>query len=150
MVEQGGIEAWFRAKSEDFGVDAKRYRKLGDTLDVWFDSGSTHETVIGGPRGRESGAGQVRLEKPAGAEPARLVAGDDPGGCLALVGEEDGVRRVGSGDDSGHGSWRRHQERKLRMLQFWRDGVERQLAAVNASISTLERQMERDAGTAGG
>ena len=43
----------------------------------------------------------------------------------------------GSGDDSGHGSWRRHQERKLRMLQFWRDGVERQLAAVNATISTL-------------
>lgn len=56
----------------------------------------------------------------------------------------------GSGDDSGPGSWRRHQERKLRMLQFWRDGVERQLAAVNASISTLERQMERDAGAAGG
>ena len=35
------------------------------------------------------------------------------------------------------------------MLQFWRDSVERQLAAVNASISTLERQMERDAASAG-
>jgi hypothetical protein len=37
----------------------------------------------------------------------------------------------------------RHQERKLRMLTFWRDGVERQLAALNAAISTLERQMQR-------
>jgi len=42
-------------------------------------------------------------------------------------------------------SLRRHQERKLRMLSFWRDGVERQLAAVNAAISTLEQQMQRDA-----
>lgn len=39
---------------------------------------------------------------------------------------------------------RRHQERKLRMLTFWRDGIERQLAAVNAAISTLEQQMRRD------
>ncbi len=62
MVERGGIEAWFRASSEDFGVDAGRYRKLGDTLDVWFDSGSTHETVMGGPRGRESGAGSHARE----------------------------------------------------------------------------------------
>jgi len=39
---------------------------------------------------------------------------------------------------------RRHQELKLRMLQFWRDGLERRLAALDAAISTLERQMERD------
>lgn len=39
---------------------------------------------------------------------------------------------------------RTHQERKLRMLKFWRDGLERQLAALDASISTLQRQMERD------
>jgi hypothetical protein len=37
---------------------------------------------------------------------------------------------------------RRHQERKLQMLTFWRDGLERQLAAINASISTLQRQMQ--------
>lgn len=30
------------------------------------------------------------------------------------------------------------------MLTYWRDGVERQLAAVNAAISTLEKQMVRD------
>ena len=39
---------------------------------------------------------------------------------------------------------RRHQQHKMRMLAYWRDGVERQLAAVNAAISTLEKQMQRD------
>jgi isoleucyl-tRNA synthetase len=45
-VEVGGIEAWFAATCEDFGVDARRYRKIGDTMDVWFDSGTTHFTVL--------------------------------------------------------------------------------------------------------
>jgi hypothetical protein len=41
--------------------------------------------------------------------------------------------------------WRqKHQKRKLEMLLFWRDGLERQLAALNAAISTLEAQIERD------
>lgn len=49
------------------------------------------------------------------------------------------------GDDGASGSGlRRHQQRKLRMLRFWRDGAERQLAALEAAISTLERQMQRD------
>jgi len=52
MVAERGIEAWFESTCEDFGVDEKRYRKLTDTLDVWFDSGSTHQTVMGGPEGR--------------------------------------------------------------------------------------------------
>jgi isoleucyl-tRNA synthetase len=56
-VEEGGIEAWFESTHEDFGVDEKRYRKLTDTLDVWFDSGSTHQTVMGGPDGRRTDAG---------------------------------------------------------------------------------------------
>jgi isoleucyl-tRNA synthetase len=56
-VEAGGIEAWFESTSEDFGVDEKRYRKLGDTLDVWFDSGTTHQTVMGGPDGARTGTG---------------------------------------------------------------------------------------------
>jgi len=42
-----------------------------------------------------------------------------------------------------HKMRRRHQERKLQTLSFWRDGLERQLAAINAAISTLERQMGR-------
>ena len=47
---------------------------------------------------------------------------------------------------SGAGSdWRRqHQHRKLEMLRFWRDGVERQLSALQASIATLEEQIARD------
>ncbi len=40
---------------------------------------------------------------------------------------------------------RQHQERKLSMLKFWRDGAERQLSALNAAIKTLQEQMERDA-----
>jgi isoleucyl-tRNA synthetase len=56
-VEAGGIESWFEATSEDFGVDDTRYRKLTDTLDVWFDSGTTHQTVMGGPDGRRTHAG---------------------------------------------------------------------------------------------
>ena len=45
-VELGGIEAWFAATCEDFGVDPAKYRKLTDTVDVWFDSGTTHFTVL--------------------------------------------------------------------------------------------------------
>ena len=61
-VEEGGIEAWFEATHEDFGVDANKYRKLTDTLDVWFDSGSTHQTVLGGPAGQKATAGSHRDE----------------------------------------------------------------------------------------
>jgi hypothetical protein len=30
------------------------------------------------------------------------------------------------------------------MLRFWRDGLERQLAAIDAAINTLQHQMQRD------
>ena len=41
--------------------------------------------------------------------------------------------------------WQQKQKsRKCRMLRFWRDGLERQLAAVIAAISTLEQQIARD------
>jgi hypothetical protein len=49
-----------------------------------------------------------------------------------------------NGTEDGRSLLQRHQERKLRMLTFWRDGIERQLAAINAAISTLELQMERE------
>jgi len=46
-VEQDGIEAWFSLNSVDLiGEDAEHYRKLSDTLDVWFDSGATHAAVL--------------------------------------------------------------------------------------------------------
>ena len=48
-VEEGGIEAWQTLSVEDFlGDEAKDYVKNPDTLDVWFDSGTTHETVMRG------------------------------------------------------------------------------------------------------
>jgi isoleucyl-tRNA synthetase len=46
IVAKGGIEAWFAATCEDFGVDPAQYRKINDTVDVWFDSGTTHFTVL--------------------------------------------------------------------------------------------------------
>jgi isoleucyl-tRNA synthetase len=46
LVQKGGIEAWFAAGCEDFGVDPAKYRKITDTVDVWFDSGTTHYTVL--------------------------------------------------------------------------------------------------------
>ena len=46
-VEQDGIEAWFDLNSVDLlGEEAAHYRKLSDTLDVWFDSGVTHASVL--------------------------------------------------------------------------------------------------------
>ena len=46
-VEQDGIEAWFDLNSVDLlGEEAMHYRKLTDTLDVWFDSGVTHASVL--------------------------------------------------------------------------------------------------------
>jgi len=52
-VAQGGIEAWFAATCEDFGVDPAKYRKITDTVDVWFDSGTTHFTVLRGLAGQK-------------------------------------------------------------------------------------------------
>jgi isoleucyl-tRNA synthetase len=46
-VEKNGIEAWFELDTAEFlGQDAPHYRKLTDTLDVWFDSGVTHFAVL--------------------------------------------------------------------------------------------------------
>jgi isoleucyl-tRNA synthetase len=46
-VEAGGIDAWFDLDpAELLGDDAERYRKVPDTLDVWFDSGTTHVSVL--------------------------------------------------------------------------------------------------------
>ncbi len=49
LVAAGGIEAWQKIDTRDLlGDDAEHYEKIRDTLDVWFDSGSTHETVLRG------------------------------------------------------------------------------------------------------
>ncbi len=69
-VEQRGIEAWQTVSAEELlGAEAAHYEKSRDTLDVWFDSGSTHQTVMGGPQGRASGVGS---HSPQTAFPADL------------------------------------------------------------------------------
>jgi isoleucyl-tRNA synthetase len=46
-VEEGGIDAWYDIDAETLlGSDAASYEKVTDTLDVWFDSGVTHESVL--------------------------------------------------------------------------------------------------------
>ncbi|MCS6945405.1 MAG: isoleucine--tRNA ligase [Sutterellaceae bacterium] len=54
-VEAGGIEAWSQATVEDFlpPDEAPQYEKVNDILDVWFDSGATHRTVLRGSHARE-------------------------------------------------------------------------------------------------
>jgi isoleucyl-tRNA synthetase len=49
QVEQGGIEAWFALDAQELlGDEAVAYDKMSDTLDVWFDSGTTHWSVMRG------------------------------------------------------------------------------------------------------
>ncbi|MGJ3351541.1 isoleucine--tRNA ligase [Morganella sp. Je.2.23] len=46
-VEEHGIQAWWDLDPRDLlGDDADIYEKVPDTLDVWFDSGSTHSAVV--------------------------------------------------------------------------------------------------------
>src|SRR5690606_27347124 len=47
LVEQGGIDAWFALDpAQLLGDEAAQYDKVTDILDVWFDSGVTHECVL--------------------------------------------------------------------------------------------------------
>lgn len=51
QVEQQGIEAWFSLDGAAFlakhaPANAVNYKKVTDTLDVWFDSGATHYAVV--------------------------------------------------------------------------------------------------------
>ena len=46
-IEKEGIDAWFDLDAAELlGDDADKYSKVTDTLDVWFDSGVTHYSVI--------------------------------------------------------------------------------------------------------
>ena len=46
-VEQDGIQArWDLDAADILGAEAADYVKVPDTLDVWFDSGSTHASVV--------------------------------------------------------------------------------------------------------
>jgi len=46
-IEKDGIDAWFNIEPQSIlGDDVENYIKINDTLDVWFDSGTTHESVL--------------------------------------------------------------------------------------------------------
>ncbi|QDX80839.1 isoleucine--tRNA ligase [Denitratisoma sp. DHT3] len=54
-VEEAGIEAWFALDPKELlGDEAEQYRKMRDTLDVWFDSGVTHWSVLRGSHREQS------------------------------------------------------------------------------------------------
>lgn len=47
LVEKDGIQAWWDLDPRTLlGDEADNYRKVLDTLDVWFDSGSTYASVV--------------------------------------------------------------------------------------------------------
>ncbi|MFH4860554.1 isoleucine--tRNA ligase [Vibrio diabolicus] len=47
LVEEKGIQAWWDVDSAELlGDEADQYEKVLDTLDVWFDSGVTHFSVV--------------------------------------------------------------------------------------------------------
>jgi isoleucyl-tRNA synthetase len=46
-VQQHGADAWYALDAAELlGAEAKDYDKVTDILDVWFDSGVTHEAVL--------------------------------------------------------------------------------------------------------
>lgn len=47
-IEKNGLDGWFEAKVSDFlpANECEFYEKNKDTLDVWFDSGTTHFSVL--------------------------------------------------------------------------------------------------------
>ncbi len=46
-VAEHGIDAWFDLETADLlGAEAANYQKVTDTMDVWFDSGTTHFSVL--------------------------------------------------------------------------------------------------------
>jgi isoleucyl-tRNA synthetase len=55
LIEQGGIDAWHALDAATLlGAEAEQYLKNKDTLDVWFDSGCTHQTVLRGSHPEQS------------------------------------------------------------------------------------------------
>jgi len=46
-VQAGGIDVWYALEAAELlGEEAAHYEKVTDILDVWFDSGVTHEGVL--------------------------------------------------------------------------------------------------------
>ena len=58
IVEKGGVEAWSKLSATDvLGQEGADYDKSTDILEVWFDSGTTHFTVLKGSHGDKDAQG---------------------------------------------------------------------------------------------
>ena len=83
MVQAGGIEAWSKASTESIfdkagcAVDAPAYTKSSDILEVWFDSGTTHTTVLKGSHKGTRTDGTLAHAHDAGPEADLYLEGHD-------------------------------------------------------------------------
>jgi isoleucyl-tRNA synthetase len=64
LVEEKGIQAWWDVDSAELmgADDAENYEKVLDTLDVWFDSGVTHSSVVDARDEFEGNSADLYLE----------------------------------------------------------------------------------------
>ncbi len=86
VVEQGGIEAWSKLSVADIlaqlpdsadAADPSCYTKSTDILEVWFDSGTTHTTVLKGSHGQRDAHGQLLHAHTQGCEADLYLEGHD-------------------------------------------------------------------------
>jgi isoleucyl-tRNA synthetase len=83
MVQAGGIEAWSKASTEQIlsqigcAADAPQYSKSNDILEVWFDSGTTHTTVLKGSHNGVSADGSLAHAHQTGPEADLYLEGHD-------------------------------------------------------------------------
>jgi isoleucyl-tRNA synthetase len=82
MVEAGGIEAWSKATTAEIFTKAlsehpEQYTKSTDILEVWFDSGTTHTTVLKGSHGDKDANGSFVYAHSEGPEADLYLEGHD-------------------------------------------------------------------------
>ena len=78
IVEKGGVEAWSKLSATDvLGAEGSDYDKSTDILEVWFDSGTTHATVLKGSHGDKDAQGNYLHAHNTGPEADLYLEGHD-------------------------------------------------------------------------
>ena len=78
IVEKGGVEAWSKlSATEVLGAEGADYDKSTDILEVWFDSGTTHFTVLKGSHGDKDAQGHYLHAHNSGPEADLYLEGHD-------------------------------------------------------------------------
>ena len=78
IVEKGGVEAWSKLSATDvLGAEGVDYDKSTDILEVWFDSGTTHFTVLKGSHGDKDAQGKYLHAHNTGPEADLYLEGHD-------------------------------------------------------------------------